>query len=135
MTTLAAQMDALIVPKRLITALFGVLGSLLAAMGMYGLLPYTVARRINEVCIRMALGATQRDGSRRFAGDALRMLCIGLAIGVPMTGVDDLQRACCQDCRRKPGPDRFLRDREDCRTAAGGLCAPRVDLMEALRCG
>ena len=87
MTTLAAQMDASIVPERLIatlSALFGVLGLLLAALGIYGLLAYTVARRINEVGIRMALGATRRDVIRMVVGDALRMVCIGLAIGVPM---------------------------------------------------
>jgi predicted permease len=87
MTTLAAQMDASIVPERLIatlSALFGVLGSSLAAIGVYGLLAYTVARRINEIGIRMALGATRRDVIRMVVEDALRMVCIGLAIGVPM---------------------------------------------------
>jgi putative ABC transport system permease protein len=87
MTTLAAQMDASIIPERLIatlSALFGVLGGLLAAVGVYGLLAYTVARRINEIGIRMALGATGRDVIRMVVGDAMRMVCIGLAIGVPM---------------------------------------------------
>jgi ABC-type antimicrobial peptide transport system permease subunit len=51
---------------------------------VYGLLAYTVARRINEIGIRMALGATRRDVIRMVVEDALRMVCIGLAIGVPM---------------------------------------------------
>jgi putative ABC transport system permease protein len=87
LTTMAAQMDASIVPERLIatlSALFGVLGSLLAAIGMYGLLAYTVARRINEIGIRMALGATQSDVARMVLSDALGMVGAGLAIGVPM---------------------------------------------------
>jgi ABC-type antimicrobial peptide transport system permease subunit len=86
-TTLAAQMDASIVPERLIatlSGLFGALGSLLAAIGVYGLLAYTVARRINEIGIRMALGATRGDVTRMVLGDALWMVSVGLAIGVPM---------------------------------------------------
>jgi len=85
MTTLAAQVDASIVPERLIatlSGLFGTLGSLLAAIGVYGLLAYTVARRINEIGIRMALGATPGTVSRMVLGEALGMGCGGLAIGV-----------------------------------------------------
>jgi predicted permease len=86
MTTMAAQMDASIVPERLIaalSALFGALGSLLTLIGVYGLLAYTVARRSNEIGIRMALGATQRDVLGMVLRDALRMVGLGLAIGVP----------------------------------------------------
>ncbi len=86
-TTLAAQMDASIVPERLIAALseaFGGFGLLLASLGVYGLLAYTVARRINEIGIRMALGATRGGVIRMVLLDALRMVAAGLAIGVPM---------------------------------------------------
>ncbi|MGH8629545.1 MAG: ABC transporter permease [Burkholderiales bacterium] len=86
-TTLADQVDATIVPERLIALLsgaFGALGSLLAAIGLYGLLSYTVARRINEIGIRMALGATQTATSRKLLGDALGMTCGGLLLGVPV---------------------------------------------------
>jgi len=84
-TTLAGQVDASIVPERLIatlSGLFGALGSLLAAIGIYGLLAYTVARRIREIGIRMALGATPGAVSRMVLGEALGMSCGGLAIGV-----------------------------------------------------
>src|SRR5205085_9455295 len=86
-TTLSDQIDASIVPERLIatlSGLFGALGSLLAAIGVYGLLAYTVARRINEIGIRMALGATRGAVSRMVLGQAIGMVCAGLAIGVPV---------------------------------------------------
>jgi predicted permease len=84
-TTLSDQIDATIVPERLIatlSGLFGALGSLLAAVGLYGLLAYTVARRINEIGIRMALGATQGDVTWMVLRHALTVACAGLAIGV-----------------------------------------------------
>jgi ABC-type antimicrobial peptide transport system permease subunit len=87
MTTLADQVDASIVPERLIatlSGLFGALGSLLAAIGLYGLLAYTVARRISEIGIRMALGATRHDVIRMVLGDAFGMAGAGLAIGAVM---------------------------------------------------
>jgi predicted permease len=86
-TTLAEQVDASIVPERLlagIAELFGGLGAALAAIGIYGLLAYTVARRIKEFGIRMALGATRAAVTRMVLGDALRMVCAGLAIGAPV---------------------------------------------------
>ena len=84
-TTLADQVDATIVPERLIatlSGLFGALGSLLAAIGIYGLLAYTVARRIHEIGIRMALGATRGAVSRMVLVEALVMSSGGLGIGV-----------------------------------------------------
>jgi ABC-type antimicrobial peptide transport system permease subunit len=87
-TTMAEQMDGVIVPERLVallSGLFGGLGLLLAAIGLYGLLTYTVARRVHEIGVRMALGATRGDVSRRVLTDALGMVSAGLLIGVPIT--------------------------------------------------
>ena len=86
-TTLSEQVDATIVPERLIATLSGLagaLGALLAAIGLYGLLAYTVARRINEIGVRMALGAMRGDVLRMVLGDALAMAGAGLAMGVPV---------------------------------------------------
>ena len=86
-TTMSDQIDATIVPERLMALLsgwFGALGSLLAAIGLYGLLAYTVARRINEIGIRMALGASRGDVRRMVLGDALGMVSAGLVMGAPV---------------------------------------------------
>ena len=85
--TMNEQIDASIVPERLVAALsgwFGVLGALLAAIGLYGLLAYTVTRRTREIGLRMALGATRGDVMRMVLRDALWTVCAGLALGAPL---------------------------------------------------
>ncbi len=84
-TTLADQVDSNIVPERLIATLskfFGCLGATLAGIGLYGLLACAVARRINEIGIRMALGATASRVSRLVLRDALGTVCAGLVAGL-----------------------------------------------------
>jgi putative ABC transport system permease protein len=85
--TMDDLIDASVVPERTIAALssvFGGLGALLAALGLYGLLAYTVARRTNEIGIRIALGATRSDISRMVTRSALGLVCAGLVLGVPL---------------------------------------------------
>jgi ABC-type antimicrobial peptide transport system permease subunit len=85
--TMNEQIDSSIVPQRLIAMLsagFGALGALLAAIGLYGLLAYTVARRTHEIGVRMALGAAGTDVMRIVLRGALWMVCAGLAIGAPL---------------------------------------------------
>jgi predicted permease len=85
--TMSEQIDSSIVPQRLIAMLsagFGALGALLAAIGLYGLLAYTVARRTHEIGVRMALGAARTDVMRIVLRDALWMVCAGFAIGAPL---------------------------------------------------
>jgi predicted permease len=87
MMTMNEQIDSSIVSQRLIAMLsagFGALGALLAAVGLYGLLAYTVARRTNEIGIRMAVGAKGTDVMRMVLRDALWMVCVGFAIGAPL---------------------------------------------------
>jgi len=83
-TTLADQVDSNLVPERLIATLseiFGALAAVLAGIGLYGLLAYTVARRTNEIGVRMALGATAGDVGRLVLRDASVMVAAGLALG------------------------------------------------------
>jgi predicted permease len=86
-TTLAEQVDAALVPERLMAILagfFGAVGALLAAIGLYGLLAYTVTRRTREIGIRMALGATRGDVTRMIVRSALTLVLAGLVIGAPV---------------------------------------------------
>ena len=87
MTTLAEQVDAAIVPERLMAILggfFGAVGALLAAIGLYGLLAYTVARRTKEIGIRMALGATRGDVMRMMLRSGLTLVVAGFVVGAPV---------------------------------------------------
>jgi predicted lysophospholipase L1 biosynthesis ABC-type transport system permease subunit len=81
------QIDASIVPERLLALLsgfFAALGALLAGAGVYGLLAYTVARRTNEIGVRMALGATPARVSRMILRESLAIAAIGLLFGIPV---------------------------------------------------
>ena len=83
-TTLTDQVDASLLQERVLatlSTLFGALGASLAAMGLYGLLAYTVARRTSEIGVRMALGATQRDVTRMILKSALALVVVGLVAG------------------------------------------------------
>ena len=62
---------------------FGGLALMLAAVGLYGVLAYTVVRRTNEIGIRVALGAHRSQVLGLVMRDATRMLALGAAIGLP----------------------------------------------------
>lgn len=86
-TTLAEQVDASILPERLIamlSGLFGVLAAVLVAIGLYALLAYTVTRRISEIGLRIAIGATTGDVTWMVLRNALGLVGAGLIIGVPI---------------------------------------------------
>ena len=86
MKTLENQLDDTLSTERLIAVLsaaFGVLATLLAALGLYGVMAFVVARRTKEIGLRMALGASQGGVVWMVLREALALLGIGLAVGVP----------------------------------------------------
>jgi predicted permease len=86
-TTLDRQLDAAIARERtiaLLAAFFGVLGALLAGVGLHGLLAYTVTRRTREIGIRMALGASRGHVLRMVLRGAVLLVVIGIAAGAPV---------------------------------------------------
>ncbi len=86
--TIKQQLDDVLFQERLIAALsslFGLLAVLLASLGLYGVVSYTVARRTNEIGIRLALGATPAGALRMILKESLALALAGVAIGIPMT--------------------------------------------------
>jgi putative ABC transport system permease protein len=82
--TLEGYMDRLIAQRRFnmaLLALFGVLGLIIAAVGIYGVMAYVVAQRTNEIGVRMALGATRGNVVSMVLRRAAVLLLAGLAIG------------------------------------------------------
>ncbi|MGA2261452.1 MAG: ABC transporter permease [Acidobacteriota bacterium] len=67
-----------------LTELFGLLALVLACVGLYGVTAYLVARRTNEIGIRMALGADRASVLRLVLRGALVQLGLGLAVGIPV---------------------------------------------------
>ena len=60
----------------------GILGLLLATVGLYGVMGYSVVRRTREIGIRIAIGATRSDISRMVLLDSARLILAGSAIGL-----------------------------------------------------
>src|SRR4029077_16312123 len=66
-----------------LTTLFGVLGLLLAAVGLYGVMAYTVEQRTSEIGVRMAMGADRGKVMKMVLRAAFSQIGIGLALGIP----------------------------------------------------
>ena len=86
-TTIHDQVSNLISHDELIstlTSLFSLLALLLAAIGLYGVMSYNVARRTNEIGIRLALGAQSANVLRMIMRESLVLFAIGTALGLPL---------------------------------------------------
>ena len=67
----------------LLMSIFGAAALILAAIGVYGLMAYSVEQRTQEIGIRMALGAEAGDVRRMILGQGLAFALTGVAIGSP----------------------------------------------------
>jgi putative ABC transport system permease protein len=85
---LAAHVDHRYAPLRWLARMltgFGVLALVLAAVGLYGVIAYRVARRTQEIGVRMALGANRTDVFREVLTHGLAIVSVGVAIGEVLT--------------------------------------------------
>jgi predicted permease len=86
MKTVEGQLDEMLLTARLIALLsagFGLLATILASVGLYGVMAFVVARRRKELGIRIALGAQRQWVVWSVMREVFLLLAIGLAIGVP----------------------------------------------------
>jgi predicted permease len=83
--TLATEIDQSLLQERLVTWLssaFGLLATLLTALGLYGVLTFSVARRTREIGIRVALGAQRRDVFKLIMIRGAVLVGVGMIVGV-----------------------------------------------------
>jgi len=85
MKTMEQRIDASLISRRFLVVLLSVFAGialLLAALGLYGVISYTVALRTREMGIRLALGADTRRVFLLVVGDGMLLVAIGIAIGL-----------------------------------------------------
>src|SRR5450755_4151408 len=86
MKTIESQMEESLITERLVATLstgFGILATLLAAIGLYGVMAYMVAQRTREIGVRMALGAASGDVLWLVMKDVVVLAGIGIAVDLP----------------------------------------------------
>jgi ABC-type lipoprotein release transport system permease subunit len=95
--TMDAQIDDSLSNERMVTLLaisFGVLATLLAGVGLYGVLAYSTAQRTREIGIRIALGSSRMAVVRMVLGDLFRLAGAGVLVAIPVAyGMGSLIRS------------------------------------------
>jgi putative ABC transport system permease protein len=95
--TMEVQIDDNLIAERVVTLLalaFGGLATVLAGIGLYGVLAYSTAQRTREIGIRMALGSSRLAISRIVLADVLKLAGIGILVALPVAyGVTGLLRS------------------------------------------
>ena len=100
--------DHVVSPRRffvLLVGIFAALGLILASLGIYGVISYSVTQRTQEIGIRMALGATQAQVQMGVMGKTLRLALVGTIVGnrgIFRGGAVDRKSLVCNRPRR-PG--------------------------------
>ena len=87
MKTLDTQLDEILNTERLIASLsvvFGLIATALAALGLYGVVSFSVASRTKEIGVRMALGAPKTSVIWLILRETMILVTVGIAIGVPV---------------------------------------------------
>ncbi len=79
--------DSMVVMRTIasLSAFFGALALVLAAIGLYGIMAYGVARRRNEIGVRIALGATHSRVTRMVLGEVSRIVAVGVVVGIALS--------------------------------------------------
>jgi putative ABC transport system permease protein len=118
---------------------FAALAGLLAMAGVYGVMAYAVSQRVSELGLRVAIGASTRDILRLVLGQALRVTCIGIALGLILTAAASRLLAAMLYGVQAIDPGTYATSAFGiafvaiAAAAAPSIRAARVDPVEALR--
>ena len=141
--TQAEAIDGTLAMERMFaafSAILGVLALVLACVGLYGTMAYTVARRTNEIGVRMALGASRQGVLAMILRESLLIVAFGAAVGLAgamaatRTIASRLYGVTPTDAPTLAGATAFLIAVAITAAALPALRAAKLDPLTALRC-
>ena len=112
LSTQVEEIDGRFADERLFAeayAIFGALALAIASIGLFGLMSYNVARRTNEIGIRMALGAERGTVTRMVMGESLRLVLVGIAAGIVLVLAAGRLVGSLRSASRRPMSSRLWR--------------------------